>query len=214
MGPARETERRWREHYNRTARSYDRKEWLWGVLLGYSDRGERRKLMDRLDIKPEQRLLEVSVGTGGNLAAAAAGPLSRARLTGADISVGMLRTCRENLKACNLSADLIEGDAAHLPLRSDVFDALLHFGAISQFGDKKAAISEMVRVVKPGARVVIGDVGVQPDKRRSLRARLVLRANPRYAASPPIDLLPRNISDVQVEWIRNNTCYIMQFVKV
>ena len=52
----------WRDHYNRTAGMYDWKESLWSLLLGYSDHGERQKLVRLLQLKPGQHLLEVSVG--------------------------------------------------------------------------------------------------------------------------------------------------------
>lgn len=208
-----EVERRWRDHYNRTARSYDRKEWLWGVLLGYSDQGERRKLINRLQLRPGQRLLEVSVGTGANLVLAAPRLGPNGAMFGVDISIEMLRVCRDKLGRRRRDVHLVAGDAAHLPFKQDAFDAIIHFGAMSMFGDKKAAIDEMVRAAKPGARLVIGDVGVRPDRRHSLRTALVRRANERYSLRPPTELLPSEANDLHVTWFRNDTCYLMDFVK-
>lgn len=205
-------ERQWRDHYNRTARSYDRKEWLWGFLLGYSDMEERRSLVERLRLQPGQRLLEVNAGTGTNLALAARLG-SGGRLVAQDISVETLTVCREKLLRQGTKAELVESDIGHLPFPDDRFDAVLSFGGISQFGDAQAAISEMVRVARPGARVVIGDVGVQPDRRTSVRNKLVIRANPRYAAEPPTDLLPTEAAELHVSWFRNGTCYVIDFIK-
>lgn len=206
-----DTERAWRDHYNRTARQYDRKERLWGLLMGYSDEGERRKLVSLLHVKPGQRLLEVSAGTGSNLAVVAeqAGP--EVVMVGADISREMLSVCRGKLSRRN--AGLVESDAAHLPFKSDAFDALLHFGGLSMFSDKKTAIDEMVRVVKPGGRIVMGDVGMSPQEQTSLRRRIILRANSRYASKPPVELLPSDARDVSVNWFRNGTCYFIELVK-
>ncbi len=210
-GPA--TVRRWRDHYNRTARSYDRKEWLWGVLLGYSDMQERRRLVHLLCLRPGDRLLEVSAGTGTNLALAARAVSSPVRMTAQDISVGALRICRDKLRRQGEAVDLAESDAAYLPFRSNAFNAVLSFGGISQFGDTKRAIDEMVRVTKPGGRVVIGDVGIRPERRGSLRSRLALWVNSRYTIEPPTDLLPPGTAELQVDWFRNDTCYLLHCVK-
>ena len=210
-----ETERRWRDHYDRIARRYDWREWVWSLLWGISDRKERRKLVGRLELKPGQRVLEVSVGTGSNLplAAEAVGPTGR--LVGLDISIGMLRQCQRKIARHGLSSDLIEGEAAQLPLADNAFDAVLHFGAISYFSDqdKKMAIDEMVRVARAGARIVVADVGQHPDKRRSLPSRLRLWVNPRHADRPPMGLLPTNAKELNLTWFRRDTCYLIDFVK-
>lgn len=206
-------EEQWRNHYNRTARSYDRKEWLWGVLLGYSDRVEHGKLVERLHLQPGQRILEVSVGTGASLTLAAERLGLGATLVGVDIAVEMLKACRAKLARAGTSAGLVTAEAGRLPFVDGAFDAVLHFGAMSMFSDPKAAIAEMVRVAKGGARLVIGDVGVRPARRNSLRHRLVVRANPRYATEPPAGLLGPQAGDPRVSWIRNDTCYVIEFVK-
>jgi len=211
MVDGRSAEYDWRDHYNRSAGRYDAKEWLWGVLLGYSDREERRKLVARLELEPGQRLLEVSAGTGSSLVEAAASGRD-AKLVGADISSGMLGQCRRKLAARGVPADLVESDATHLPFKSGVFDAVLHFGAISMFPDKKTAINEIVRVARPGARIVIGDVGVSPE-RGGLRRALLLKANPRYGERPATDLIAPHTTEHRVSWFRNDTCYVIEFTK-
>ncbi len=208
-----EVERRWRDHYNRTARSYDRKERLWGVLLGYSDMEERRRLVDLLRLHPGDRLLEVSAGTGTNLALAASAVSSGARMVAQDISVEALRICRDKLRRQGETIDVVESDVARLPFRDNTFDALLSFGGISQFGNRQAAIREMVRVARPGARVVLADVGIRPNRRTSVRSKLILRVNPRYSTEPPTDLLPAETTELHVDWFRNDTCYLLHFVK-
>lgn len=202
----------WRDHYNRTAGMYDWKESLWSLLLGYSDHRERQKLVRLLQLKPGQRLLEVSVGTGTNLELAADG-VSGLKMVGLDISIGMLLQCWKKLTRHGLRADLVEGEAARLPFEDDVFDAVLHFGGISQFGDKKAAIDEMVRVARPGARIVVGDVGLGGENRESLRGKLLLRVNSRYASQPPLESIPPAANDLHVNWFRGDTCYLIDFVK-
>jgi ubiquinone/menaquinone biosynthesis C-methylase UbiE len=208
-----DSDRRWRDFYNRWARTYDWGLRVWSLLRGFSDAGERRKLVSRLQSKPGERVLEVSVGTGSNLPLVADGVGLAGRMVGLDISLGMLRQCQKKLRRRRLKAELIEGEAAHLPFADDVFDGVLHFGGINEFGDKKTAIDEMMRVAKSGARIVISDEGLAPDKRASLRDRLLLRLNPLYAHGPPMELMPPQAQDIHLAWFRGDACYLIDFAK-
>ncbi len=208
----REAERRWRDHYNRTARAYDRKEMLWGLLLGYWDPMERQRLILRLRVEPGQRLLEVATGTGANLLAAAEVLGPEGSMVGSDISEEMLRVCRHKLSSEGERAGLVTSDAAHLPFASESFDAVLHFGAIRMFSDRGAAIEELVRVAKPGGRILIGDVGLHPGKRHTIRGRLLLRFAPHYASLPPKEF-PLGMKEVHSSFLKADTCYLLDFTK-
>lgn len=208
-----ESDRRWRDFYDRWAPRYDWSIRIWALLAGFSDSKERRRMVSRLDLEPGQRVLEVSVGTGSNLPLMAENTGPGGRLVGLDISVGMLRQCEKKLRRQRLSAELIEGEAAHLPFADDGFDAVLHFGGINEFGDKKTSIEEMMRVAKPGAKIVIGDEGLNPNKPVSFRNRLLSRINPLYAHQPPMDLIPPQAKDVHLTWFRGDRCYLIDFVQ-
>jgi ubiquinone/menaquinone biosynthesis C-methylase UbiE len=116
----------------------------------------RRKIVERLGLRRGARVLEVGVGSGANLPFIFKRIGKGGKIFGIDISKGMLDKCRKNLKKYGIDADLILGDALKLPYPDNYFDAVLGFGAIN-FLDRKKAIDEMVRVAKPGARIVIGD---------------------------------------------------------
>ncbi len=207
-----ENNRSRREFYDGWAPKYDWGMGLGALLRGFSDNGERRKLVARLGLQPGHRVLEVSVGTGSNLALVAEGVGPEGRLVGLDISTGMLRQCDKKVRRRGLSADLIEGEAAHLPLADDSFDAVLHFGGINEFDDIKQAIIEMMRVAKPGSKIVISDEGLNPNRRPPLLTRLVARLIPQYEESPPTDLIPPEAKDLHVSWFRADACYIIDFV--
>jgi hypothetical protein len=70
----------------------------------------------------------------------------------------------------------------------------------------------MMRVAKPGAKIVIGDEGVNPDKPASLRNRLISRLSPLHEHNPPTDLLPPEAKDVHMVWFRADRCYLIDFV--
>src|SRR5687768_1656099 len=76
---------------------------------------------------------------------------------GLDISHSMLGYCVRNLEKWNLTAELFLADAEHLPFRDETFDVVYHLGAINFFTDQRRAIEEMIRVAKPGSKIVIAD---------------------------------------------------------
>ncbi len=116
----------------------------------------RQRLVERLDLKNGFKVLEVAVGTGANLSYIAK-RIGQGEIYGLDISEGMLARCRSNMRKEGIKARLVLGKAEDLPYRDNSFDAVLGFGAINFIPDKKKAIDEMIRVARPGAKIVMGD---------------------------------------------------------
>jgi ubiquinone/menaquinone biosynthesis C-methylase UbiE len=207
-----ESDLHWRDFYDRWAPRYDWALRIWALLAGFSDENERWKMVSRLELKPGQRVLEVGVGTGSNLPlmGECAGP--DGMMVGLDVSIGMLRQCEKKVQCHSPNANLTQGEAAHLPFADDAFDAVLQFGVINESRDKRRAIQEMMRVAKPGAKIVIGDEGVNPGKPASLRNRLISRLSPLRKHDPPTDSLPPEAKDVHMVWFRAGRCYLIDFV--
>jgi ubiquinone/menaquinone biosynthesis C-methylase UbiE len=108
-------------------------------------------------------VLDVGCGTGvvTRLAAQAIG--ANGRVTGIDLSEGMLRKARALADAERIGprVELVRGDAELLPLPTAKFDAVLSLYALRHFPDPARATAEMLRVCKPGGRVIVG-VGSAP----------------------------------------------------
>jgi len=208
-----ESERRSRDYYEGRARWYDWANRVAALLRGESATNERRKAVRRLNLKPGCRVLEVSVGTGTNLPLLEEQVGPGGRLVGVDISAAMLTRCRRKLRGRGLQADLMEGEAAHLPFTDQAFDAVFHHGGIAEFGDKRGAIEEMVRVAGSGARIVICDPGLPTDGKLSLASRLLLKLQPIYSQPPPVDLIPPTARDVRVSWFHGGAWYMIEFDK-
>ena len=132
-------------------------------------------------------------------------------MVGLDISRAMVDCCRRKLQSRKLASELIEGEAAHLPFPHGAFDAVFHHGGIAEFGDKKRAIEEMVRVAKSGAKIVICDAGVPTDRRLPLTSRLLLRLQPEYDQPPPLDLIAAEARNVRVTWFHGGAWYLIDF---
>jgi len=67
------------------------------------------------------------------------------RFVGVDISVEMLKLCREST---GKSIELVAADALHLPFKEEPFDASMAFQALHHLPDWKKALTEMMRVAK------------------------------------------------------------------
>jgi ubiquinone/menaquinone biosynthesis C-methylase UbiE len=124
----------------------------------------RRRLIQTLDPKPGERLLEVGPGTGHHAAFAVAqalrpdGVLS-AFDTQADMLAVLERRAREQ------GIDNIEtsvGDARSLPYPDASFDGAYLVTVLGEIPDQDAALRELRRVLKPGGRVVFGETVFDP----------------------------------------------------
>ena len=133
-----------------------------------------RRIFDRLASRYDQRLrlperllfeggrewvcsrargdvLEISIGTGRNLPLYA----TDVRVTGVDISPGMLDIARVRATALGRTAELRLGDAEALELPDASFDTVVCTLALCSIPDPGAAVAEMRRVLRPGGRVLL-----------------------------------------------------------
>lgn len=155
----------------------------------------RLECLKELDIGPNSRVLEVSVGTGANLRLLPAD----ARYVGLDISLGMLKKCRSNLQRWKQQADLFQGAAETLPFSDNSFDVVYHIGGINSFNDKAKAIREMIRVAKPGSKILIVD-----ETGKYARSKHII---------PPTALIPSEMREKTFEDFRDGRLYRLTFRK-
>ena len=80
-----------------------------------------------------------------------------AEYTAIDLSSTMLLKGQELMGERGVAVDLVLGDAMNLPFQSGFFDIVLNYGAINGMTDPAKAVSEMLRVGKPGAHILMLD---------------------------------------------------------
>lgn len=105
--------------------------------------------------KPEH-LLDVATGTG-DMALRAAKMLRPKKITGIDISPGMLAIGRKKVAAENLSTqiELLEGDSETLSFPDASFDGVMVAFGVRNFEHLEQGLQEIYRVLKPGAQLVV-----------------------------------------------------------
>lgn len=109
-------------------------------------------------LNPSARVLEVGCGPGA-LAAAVAELPERANVTGIDRSTQRLSQQVEHPAGTNLQ--LKQGDANALPIADDSFDLVYSRFMLQYLPTRERAIAEMLRVLKPGGRLLLQDLDGQ-----------------------------------------------------
>lgn len=110
--------------------------------------------IERTQIKPGSRVLDVACGTGNvTLPAARTGAV----VTGVDIAANLLEQARKRAASENLSVRFDEGDAEDLPYADGEFDFVVTmFGAMFAPRPERAA-AELIRVCRPGGLIAMGN---------------------------------------------------------
>jgi ubiquinone/menaquinone biosynthesis C-methylase UbiE len=137
---------RWQRYWDRKSTTYDRE---IGVL-------DRRIFGDSREWACSQasgEVLEVAVGTGLNLPFYAEG----VTVTGLDISEHMLGLARSRTQQLGRDVTLRQGSAHTLPFGDASFDTVVCTLGLCAIPDHEAAVSEMVRVLRPGGRLILVD---------------------------------------------------------
>ncbi len=103
----------------------------------------------------------VDIGSGAGtdllLAALHVGPSGRA--IGVDMTEAMRDRARRSAVACGLTqVDVREGDATALPVETESVDVVISNGVVNLVAEKRQAVDEIRRVLKPGGRVQIADI--------------------------------------------------------
>jgi ubiquinone/menaquinone biosynthesis C-methylase UbiE len=122
----------------------------------------RARLREALDPRPGERVLEVGPGTG-YYSLPVAGWIAPGRLDIFDLQQEMLDHTMRRAEADGISnIDPTRGDARSLPYPDGSFDRAFLVTVLGEIPDQQAALSELRRVLKPGGRLVVGELFGDP----------------------------------------------------
>ncbi|MBS1577725.1 MAG: bifunctional demethylmenaquinone methyltransferase/2-methoxy-6-polyprenyl-1,4-benzoquinol methylase UbiE [Bacteroidetes bacterium] len=126
------------------------------VLSAGIDIGWRKKAIGLLKKEQPQSILDVACGTG-DMAIMAAHMLKPKRITGIDISEQMLAVGKNKIEKEGLASviELQKGDSETINFPHNSFDAITVAFGVRNFQTLENGIREMLRVLKPGGRLIV-----------------------------------------------------------
>ena len=138
--------------FNNIALRYD----LLNHLLSFNiDKYWRRIAVNMLMPYNPRNILDVATGTGDF--AIAASKFESVKITGIDISSGMLRIGREKIIKLNLDnrIELLQADSEELPFKDNTFDAAIVAFGVRNFENLTKGLTEVFRVLVEGGVFVV-----------------------------------------------------------
>jgi len=152
-----------RRMFDRIAPRYDL---LNRLMTAGLDRRWRELAADAAGLAPGGRVLDCCSGTGDLALALARRVGPQGEVVALDFSERMLARAREKLARAPAPTRVVAADALALPFPDGHFDAATVAFGVRNLADLDAGIGELVRVVRPGGRVVILEITTPARLRR------------------------------------------------
>jgi ubiquinone/menaquinone biosynthesis C-methylase UbiE len=167
---------RWRRYWDKTSASYDRQ-------MRFCDRVLLADSRSWVCAQATGNTLEVAIGTGLNL------PFypGEVQLTGIDFSPAMLGVAQTRARQLGRTVDLQEADAQALPFPDASFDTAVCTFALCAIPDERRAVSEMIRVLRPGGLLLLARSRLQGFRSSAANASRPGWWSGSPRASPPPD---------------------------
>ena len=137
---------------------YDKLAKVYDLIFGPTLHPGRLQAIERMNIQPGERVLEVGVGTGINLSLYP----KDAAITGIDYTASMLEKARERAARME-NTRLLQMDAADLKFADNSFDIVYAPYLISVVPDPVKVAQEMRRVCRPGGRIIFLNHFLSPN---------------------------------------------------
>ncbi|MBR1827946.1 MAG: methyltransferase domain-containing protein, partial [Atopobiaceae bacterium] len=113
-----------------------------------------KRSIQALELLRPANLIDIGCGPGGFLAHVQKA-MPQLRLSAMDLSEGMVQEVRERFGG---TVEAVVGDAEHMPLESDAFDAVSVNMSIHHWPHPQEGINEVFRILTPGGHLLLEDM--------------------------------------------------------
>lgn len=135
------------------------------------------KTLERIGLKPGQRVLEIGPGPGRLLIPAARTVLPGGEVVGIDIQPGMIERLRDRAKSANIAnLTAIVGDATQPIVPEATFDVAFMVTTLGEIPDRAAAIAQCFRALKSGGVLSISEMLPDPHYQSKSRVKRLAEA--------------------------------------
>ncbi len=174
--------RGWRGQFGRPEGWFGR---LIGQVMAVKNLRMNQIAVELLDVRPDDRVLEIGFGPGTAIQMAAA-RATRGFVAGVDPSPAMLRSTAARLRGFSLAdrVELREGSASRLPYEDGLFTRALAVNSFHHWSDPERDILEVRRVLAFEGWLVLGLRGMPARAGRFSRGSLERRSRRRPTSSP------------------------------
>ena len=207
------TEKKIKKEYDNFSNNYDK--WINWMFKSFNEdeKVSRNKIIKRLNIKKNFKVLEIGSGTGRDTIFLEKKIGKNGKLYVQDISEKMINILQKKFKNNKKIIPFIS-NSDQLPFKNEYFDVIYNFGSFNEFEQPSKVLSEFNRILKVNGMVLIGDENIAPWLKNSTYAKIIETNNNIFERDfVPLKYLPENSEDVCVSWEIGKCFYIITYKK-